>query len=413
MFTHNNSPSSNLIRNCKFAVTIILCGCVVSDVSDDSLLYTNLDGSDSFYIYNSNHEENLTIEDLFAPEYRNSITSPVRARLNAENISIKTVRPVLDFNEISKLLADSLVVLERMISQAGSITTHVDGFVLLDDRNPQVVTYSWIDGKIEILGGVGQGPGEYMRPRGVTSSQRGDTIAIYDGSMFRYSIFVNGSIDTTLASERISFVDMIWNNGSIIVNAPDINKPKLSNVPYLLDSERYDSDLSDIFENSPFPGPSVVATLVNNSCILAEIKSGITACFHTEMNNISIYESDNLKKLFDIEIVGSAIDTLFNAYYDDVLKRRQENEIQYTHHGMSVVKDVFVTDDYIYVMTVLPEIIKFDKHFNQVAAFRVAWGKYDGIDYGVYPKSFLGMPYENLMIFVSQGNNRIFGLYLE
>lgn len=189
------------------------------------------------------------------------ISEPMKGSLILSHDNVKVIHPIYDLSFLGEGIADSLRKLEEslvQIADAGSISAYDHGFLISDIRDVRVIQFDWRDGSTRILGGVGQGPGEYMRPRGVSSNSGGDTVIVYDTNLHRYTTFVNGLIDSTIVSTRVSgFNDIMYHTNKIIMNAPAIESPKITSVPLRSGIQASTSHLSEVKENWPFTGQTI------------------------------------------------------------------------------------------------------------------------------------------------------------
>src|SRR5690606_16702893 len=152
-------------------------------------------------------------------------------------------------------IADSLKKLEEslvQIADAASLSVYDHGFLVNDSRDVRVLQFDWRDGSTKLLGGEGKGPGEYKYPLGVSSNSEGDTVIVYDASLFRSTIFVNGDVDSTIVSSRSSmsgYNDVLFHSNEIYLNVPAIESPKLISVPLSSEFQTKSSHLSEVKEN--------------------------------------------------------------------------------------------------------------------------------------------------------------------
>jgi hypothetical protein len=346
----------------------------------------------------------------------NTISEPMKGSLILSNENVKVIHPIYDLSFLGVGIADSLRKLEEslvQIADAGSLSAYDHGFLVSDIRDVRVVQFDWRDGSTRIIGGVGQGPGEYMRPRGVSVNSEGDTVIVYDTNLHRYTIFVSDAVDSTIVSSRVSgFNDILYHSNKIYLNAPTIDSPKITSVPLRSGMPVFNSHLSEVKENWPFTGPSEVATIYNNTCVLATMNNNAILCVHEEMNRMTIYRSSDLSFAYDLELKGAAIDTILDAKRDIIMQRRRENTVPFTFHIFSVISDILVAKDNLYFLTAVPEIHHFDSELNQIGAYRIEWENPSEHERGVNAFYLLGMPQDGVLLIMELGTNKIYAVKL-
>jgi hypothetical protein len=85
----------------------------------------------------------------------------------------------------------------HLSSIGGGALLSTGGVVVLDRQSRQVVEYSADGAIVRVLGGEGNGPGEFSSPRGL-SVLPGDTVVVYDPRNRRLSLYAPGEVDPEL-----------------------------------------------------------------------------------------------------------------------------------------------------------------------------------------------------------------------